>query len=55
MNSTLSVSPDLAGRLAVVTGAGRGTGAAITARLRAAGATVLPTARTAPAPSTRPA
>ncbi|WP_308288738.1 hypothetical protein [Streptomyces daghestanicus] len=37
------VSPGLAGGLAVVTGAGRGTGAAITARLRAAGAAVLPT------------
>ncbi|MFE0905457.1 SDR family oxidoreductase [Streptomyces rochei] len=49
MTSSLSLSPDLAGRVAVVTGAGRGTGAAITARLRAAGATVLPTARTAPA------
>ncbi|MEG8275265.1 SDR family oxidoreductase [Streptomyces sp. AHA2] len=41
--------PDLQGRLALVTGAGRGTGAAITARLRAGGATVLATARTAPA------
>ncbi len=49
MTSSLSLSPDLAGRVAVVTGAGRGTGAAITARLRAVGATVLPTARTAPA------
>ncbi|WP_346054441.1 SDR family oxidoreductase [Amycolatopsis dongchuanensis] len=38
----------LDGRRAVVTGAGRGTGAAITARLRAAGATVLGVARTRP-------
>ncbi|MET9174007.1 SDR family oxidoreductase [Streptomyces misionensis] len=48
MTSTTSLPPELAGRLAVVTGAGRGTGAAIAARLRAAGATVLATARTAP-------
>ncbi|MEU5184767.1 SDR family oxidoreductase [Streptomyces longwoodensis] len=44
-----SLHPELAGHPAVVTGAGRGTGAAIAARLRAAGATVLATARTAPA------
>jgi NAD(P)-dependent dehydrogenase (short-subunit alcohol dehydrogenase family) len=36
------------GRRALVTGASRGTGAAIVARLRAAGAEVLGTARTAP-------
>lgn len=36
------------GRRALVTGASRGTGAAIVARLRAAGAEVLATARTAP-------
>ncbi|MBC2866914.1 SDR family oxidoreductase [Streptomyces mexicanus] len=48
MTSTTSVSRELQGRRALVTGAGRGTGAAITARLRAAGATVLATARTAP-------
>lgn len=40
---------NLENRRAVVTGAGRGTGAAITALLRAAGAVVLGTARTAPA------
>ncbi|MFF7856996.1 oxidoreductase [Streptomyces sp. NPDC007904] len=51
MTSTTSPSLDLEGRLALVTGAGRGTGAAIAARLRAAGATVLATARTAPAAS----
>ncbi|CAM5646555.1 SDR family oxidoreductase [Streptomyces griseomycini] len=49
MTSTAPPSPDSEGRLALVTGAGRGTGAAIAARLRAAGATVLATARTAPA------
>jgi NAD(P)-dependent dehydrogenase (short-subunit alcohol dehydrogenase family) len=38
----------LDGRTALVTGAGRGAGAAIAARLRAAGATVLATARTRP-------
>ncbi|MGC2997004.1 SDR family oxidoreductase [Streptomyces sp. G35A] len=51
MTSTTSPSLDLEGRLALVTGAGRGTGAAIAARLRAAGATVLATARTAPSTS----
>ena len=45
----MTVSDRLDGRRALVTGAGRGTGAAITARLREAGATVLATARTAPA------
>jgi NAD(P)-dependent dehydrogenase (short-subunit alcohol dehydrogenase family) len=39
---------DLEHRTAVVTGASKGTGAAITAHLRAAGATVVGTARTAP-------
>ncbi|MFG2358424.1 SDR family oxidoreductase [Streptomyces sp. NPDC048521] len=48
MTSTTSPALDLEGRLALVTGAGRGTGAAIASRLRAAGATVLATARTAP-------
>jgi NAD(P)-dependent dehydrogenase (short-subunit alcohol dehydrogenase family) len=40
--------PELAGRTAVVTGGSRGIGAAITARLAAAGASVLITARSAP-------
>jgi NAD(P)-dependent dehydrogenase (short-subunit alcohol dehydrogenase family) len=48
MTSTSLPFPDLQGRRALVTGAGRGTGAAIAARLRAAGAAVLATARTAP-------
>ncbi|WP_330342159.1 SDR family oxidoreductase [Streptomyces sp. NBC_00557] len=48
MTSTTHPSLDLQGRPVLVTGAGRGTGAAIAARLRAAGATVLATARTAP-------
>ncbi|WP_055589290.1 SDR family oxidoreductase [Peterkaempfera griseoplana] len=39
----------LEGRRALVTGGSKGTGAAIAARLRAAGATVLVTARTRPA------
>jgi NAD(P)-dependent dehydrogenase (short-subunit alcohol dehydrogenase family) len=39
---------ELAGRAAVVTGGTRGIGGAITARLAAAGATVLATARSAP-------
>ena len=39
---------ELAGRTAVVTGGTRGIGAAITARLAAAGATVLATARSTP-------
>jgi phosphoglycerate dehydrogenase-like enzyme len=38
----------LAGRRALVIGASRGTGAAIVARLQAAGAEVLATARTGP-------
>lgn len=48
MTSTYLAVLDLRGRLALVTGAGRGIGAAIAARLRAGGATVLATARTAP-------
>ena len=41
-------SDDLTGRRALVTGGTKGAGAAIADRLRAAGATVLVTARTAP-------
>ena len=44
----MTISDRLDGRRALVTGAGRGTGAAVAARLREAGATVLGTARTAP-------
>jgi NAD(P)-dependent dehydrogenase (short-subunit alcohol dehydrogenase family) len=40
--------PDLAGRRALVTGGTRGIGAAVVARLRQGGATVLTTARQAP-------
>src|SRR5258708_4562894 len=43
-----TIIDELRGRRALVTGASRGTGAAIVARLRAAGADVLGTARTAP-------
>jgi len=44
-----TITPDsLAGRTALVTGASRGTGAAIVARLRAAGAIVVASARTRP-------
>jgi len=43
-----AIIDELRGRRALVTGASRGTGAAIVARLRAAGADVLGTARTAP-------
>jgi 3-oxoacyl-[acyl-carrier protein] reductase len=39
--------PDLSGRVAVVTGGGRGIGKAITLGMAAAGATVVPSARTA--------
>jgi NAD(P)-dependent dehydrogenase (short-subunit alcohol dehydrogenase family) len=45
----MSISDRLDGRTALVTGAGRGTGAAIAERLREAGARVLGTARTRPA------
>lgn len=44
----------LDGRRALVTGASKGTGAAIAARLRAAGATVLAAARTTPDPHAGP-
>ncbi|MGW2465316.1 SDR family oxidoreductase [Streptomyces sp. NPDC001761] len=43
------IDASLEGRRALVTGGSKGTGAAIAARLRAAGATVLVTARTRPA------
>jgi NAD(P)-dependent dehydrogenase (short-subunit alcohol dehydrogenase family) len=42
------ISDSLAGRRALVTGGSKGVGAAIVARLREAGATVLTTARTRP-------
>ncbi|MFD4252353.1 SDR family oxidoreductase [Amycolatopsis thermoflava] len=42
------MNESLEGRRALVTGGGRGTGAAVVARLRAAGADVLATARTRP-------
>jgi NAD(P)-dependent dehydrogenase (short-subunit alcohol dehydrogenase family) len=45
----MSISDRLDGRRALVTGASKGTGAAIADRLREAGATVLATARTRPA------
>ncbi|OLT00396.1 short-chain dehydrogenase [Pseudonocardia sp. CNS-004] len=45
----MSISDRLDGRTALVTGAGRGTGAAIAELLREAGARVLGTARTRPA------
>lgn len=47
--TAMTVTDRLDGRHALVTGASKGTGAAIAARLRAAGATVLATARTIPA------
>jgi NAD(P)-dependent dehydrogenase (short-subunit alcohol dehydrogenase family) len=46
---TTATHGELAGRTAVVTGGSKGIGAAITARLAGAGATVLTTARSAPA------
>jgi NAD(P)-dependent dehydrogenase (short-subunit alcohol dehydrogenase family) len=46
---TTATNEELAGRTAVVTGGSKGIGAAITARLAGAGATVLTTARSAPA------
>jgi NAD(P)-dependent dehydrogenase (short-subunit alcohol dehydrogenase family) len=45
---TAATNEELAGRTAVVTGGSKGIGAAITARLAGAGATVLTTARSAP-------
>jgi len=46
----MTISDRLDGRRALVTGASRGTGAAVAARLREAGATVLTVARTPPEP-----
>jgi len=43
------MNSDIKGRKALVTGGTKGIGAAVSARLRAAGALVLATARTAPA------
>jgi NAD(P)-dependent dehydrogenase (short-subunit alcohol dehydrogenase family) len=45
----MSISDRIEGRLALVTGASKGTGAAIARRLASAGARVLATARTTPA------
>jgi NAD(P)-dependent dehydrogenase (short-subunit alcohol dehydrogenase family) len=45
----MSISDRIDGRRALVTGASKGTGAAIARRLRESGATVLATARTRPA------
>lgn len=50
----VTISDRLDGRRALVTGASKGTGAAVAARLREAGATVLGVARTAPAPHPGP-
>jgi NAD(P)-dependent dehydrogenase (short-subunit alcohol dehydrogenase family) len=50
----MSISDKLDGRRALVTGASKGTGAAIAQRLREAGAIVLATARTRPADCPEP-
>lgn len=42
----MTISDSLTGRRALVSGGSKGQGAAIVARLREAGATVMPTART---------
>lgn len=52
--TAVTISDRLDGRRALVTGASRGTGAAVAARLRESGATVLATARTAPTPRPGP-
>jgi NAD(P)-dependent dehydrogenase (short-subunit alcohol dehydrogenase family) len=48
MVGVMTISDSLAGRNALVTGGSKGVGAAIVARLREGGATVLTTARTMP-------
>lgn len=50
----MTLSIDLSGQVALVTGGARGVGAGITDRLLAAGATVVVCGRTAPAPDTLP-